>query len=65
MVNDLQEQLEVALCLGSSVGIGNTCRLPFISAHVECESVDTIGGRFGNIVSPYGGGVRVCLFVSA
>jgi hypothetical protein len=63
-VPDLQEQLEIALGLGSSVGIGNSCRLPFISTHVERESVDPVSGGSGDIISPDSGGVGVCLLIS-
>lgn len=60
----VQEELEVALCLGSGVSIGNTCRLPFISTHIEGESVNSIGRGFGDIIRPDSRGVRVCLLVS-
>jgi len=62
---DLQEELEFTICLGSSEGIGNTCRLPIISTHVERESIDTISGSFGDVISPDRGGIRVCLEVSS
>ena len=61
---DLQEELEVTVCLGSSEGIGNTCRLPIISTHVERESIDTISGGFGDVIGPSRRGIRVCLLVS-
>jgi len=62
---DLQEELEVTVGLGSSEGIGDTCRLPIISTHVERESIDTISGSFGNIISPSRGSIRVCLMVNS
>lgn len=62
---DLQEELEVTVGLGSSEGVGDTCRLPIISTHVECESIDTISGSFGDVISPDRGGIRVCLMVNS
>jgi hypothetical protein len=63
-VPDLQEELEIAFRLGSGVGIGNTCRLPFISTHVEREPINPISGGLGDVISPYSAGVRVSLLVS-
>lgn len=54
-----QEKLEGSLCLGSSIGIGNTGRLPCINTVVEGETVDTGSRGKRDIVGPNGLYVRV------
>lgn len=54
-----QEKLERPLCLGSSVSIGNTGRLPCINTVVKGKTVDTSSRGKRDVVGPSGLFVRI------